>query len=222
MSTNFGAGINRRSFLKGAAAVGVAAAGVGTVSGCSTERGPNDIVLWGVGGDSREYQAQIIEAFKKENPEINVIVNNVPGSGDGDATSVITAVRGGTAPDLWFMDRFSCAQYASLGLLESISPLIEKYEDPTFLDQFLPFAVNELRLNGQVYGLPNQTDTRVLYYNKEVLRDAGIDTDALDPANGAPTVAMIDEMSDKLIKTDERGNYTRLGLIPYEDRKSVV
>lgn len=216
MSTNFPKGMNRRSFLKGAAAAGAAAAGVGAISGCSSERGPNDVVLWGAGGDGRAYQQQIIEAFNKENPEINIIVSNVPGSGDGDATSVITAVRGGTAPDLWYMDRFSCAQYASLGLLESISPLLEKYEDPTFLDQFLPFAVNELRLNGQVYGLPNSTDTRVLFYNKKILRDAGIDTDALDPANGAPTVATIDAMSDKLIKKDDRGNYTRLGLIPYD------
>jgi len=213
--------MNRRGFLAGAAATGLAAAGGGLLSGCTRrERSDDELVLWGVGGSIREYEAQVVEAFREEHPEVRITVNNVPSSGTGDATQVITAVRAGTAPDLWWMDRFSGAQYAALGLLEPIDDLIERYEDEDLLERYLPFAVNELKLNGQTFGLPTSTDTRVLYYNKRVLREAGIDLDELDPANGAPTVARLDELSDRLIKTDNRGNYTRLGLIPWADQGS--
>src|SRR5699024_11582456 len=49
-------------------------------------------------------------------------------SSDLDASSVITAVRGRTGPDVYFMDRFNTSQFASLGLLEPIDDLIEEYE----------------------------------------------------------------------------------------------
>lgn len=210
--------MRRRSFLSGAAALG-AAASVGVLGGCSRgERGPNDIKLWGIGGDSREYETQVVEAFKEDHPEVNISVDNVPGSGDGDATSVITAVRGGTGPDLWWMDRFSCAQFASLGLLEPITPLIEKYEDEGFMDQYLPFAANELKLGDDYYGLPTSTDTRALFYSKEVVQKAGYDPEELDPKNGPPTLDRVMEMSAKITKKDKRGNYTNLGLIPWDNQ----
>lgn len=212
-------GLSRRSLLKGAAGLGALAAGGSLLSGCSGERrAPNELVLWGVGGDSRAYQAQILEKFSANHPDISVAVNNVPGTGDGDATAIITAVRGGTGPDLWYMDRFSCAQYAALGLLEPITGLIEQYEDADFLDQYLPFAVNELKLGNDIYGLPAHTDTRVLYYNKKLLRDAGIDPSEFDPSNGPPTVEQVEAANEKLIKIDGRGNYTSLGLIPWDNQ----
>lgn len=209
--------MQRRQLLTAAAAA-VSAVGLGTVAGCSRDRGENEILLWGVGGTSRDYQADVVKAFTDANPQVSIAVNNVPGTGDGDATKVITAVRGGTAPDLWWMDRFSCAQYAALGLLEPIDDLIAEYEEPGFMDQYLPFAANELRLNGQVYGLPTSTDTRVLYYNKRIVAEAGFDPDELDPSNGAPTVERVVEMSNAMIKLDGTGSYTQLGLIPWADQ----
>jgi multiple sugar transport system substrate-binding protein len=113
------------------------------------------------------------------------------------------------------MDRFTGSQYAAIGLLEPITPLIEKYEDSGFLDSWLAFARNELTYQGQIYGLPIGTDVRALYYNKTMLRDAGIDLDELDPKNGPPTIARIMEISDKITKKDERGNYAQMGLIPW-------
>jgi multiple sugar transport system substrate-binding protein len=208
--------MQRRTFLTGAAAAS-AIAGLGLLSGCSTTgTNPKNISLWGVPGEQRPTELDIVKAFGALKPDINVKVSTAPSNGTGDATSIITAVRGGTAPDLWFMDRFSCAQYASLGLLEPISDLIEKYEDSDFLDQWLPFATRELTLGGKLYGLPTETDSRVLYYNKTLLRENGIDLDELDPKNGPPTLTRIIEISNQLMKKDGRGNYTQLGLIPWD------
>lgn len=208
--------ISRRALLGGLSAAGVIA-GAGVLSGCSDQRrGGNYISLWGVGGDARPAQQKVIDGFIKDHPAVRIDAKNVPSNGnDGDATNVITAVRGGTAPDLWWMDRFAAAQYASLGLLEPIDDLIKKYEDDAFLDAWLPFSVNELRYNGSVYGLPTSTDTRGLYYNKKLLRAAGIDIDELAMKNGPITLDRLSAISDRLTKTDKRGNYTKMGFIPW-------
>lgn len=207
--------MQRRTFLSGAAAMG-AAAGLGLLAGCaSTGSAANRLNLWGVGGDQRPVEQKILKAYQKVTPGVQVTSSTVPSNGTGDATSIITAVRGHTAPDLWVMDAFSCAQYASLGLLESISGLIEQ-EEKNYLQQWLQFPVDSLTLNGQVYGLPLGTDSRALFYNKKVLRDAGIDPDELDPKNGPPTAARIMEMSRTVTKKDSHGNYTQLGLIPWD------
>ncbi|QDP99031.1 ABC transporter substrate-binding protein [Microlunatus elymi] len=208
--------ISRRTFLGGAAAAGIAA-GAGILSGCgSQQRGGDYVSLWGVGGDSRPAQQKVIDGFRKDHPEVTIDAKNVPSNGnDGDATNVITAVRGGTAPDLWWMDRFAAAQYASLGLLEPIDSLIKKYEDENFLDSWLTFAVNELSYNGQTFGLPTSTDTRGLYYNKKMLRDAGIDPDELAMSNGPIALDRLFEICDKITTKDKRGNYTKMGFIPW-------
>lgn len=213
--------ITRRRLLGGtAAAAAAAAAGVG-LSGCGgPSHDPNHVTLWGVGGDSREIEQKVIDEFRQANPQVTVESKNVPTNGTGDATSVITAVRGKTAPDLWWMDRFAGAQYASLGLLEPIDDLIEKYETKDFTDAWLPFAVNELQYQGRLYGLPTSTDVRGLYYNKTLLKKAGVDPDELDASNGPIMVDRLLEIGEKVNKTDKVGNYQQMGFIPWHGQGS--
>ncbi|ACQ81245.1 extracellular solute-binding protein family 1 [Beutenbergia cavernae DSM 12333] len=206
--------IDRRTFL---ALTGAAGAGA-LITGCANRSGsgPNEVRLWGMGGVEAEAQQQIVDAFTAENPSVTVSQSLVPSTGTGDATAAITAVRGGTAPDLWLMDRFAVAQYASLGLLEPLDPLIAQHENDDFLDQWMPFALNELRYDGQIYGLPFDTDSRGVFYNRTTLADSGLDPDELDPSNGPVTLDRVLEMNGQIAQEDDRGNYTRLGLIPWD------
>ena len=213
--------ITRRRFLTGAAATaGAVATGVG-LSGCSGgSTDSNHVTLWGVGGDSREIEQKVIDAFTKDNPGVTIESKNVPSNGTGDATSVITAVRGKTAPDLWWMDRFAGAQYAALGLLEPIDDLVAEYESDDFLDGWLPFAVDELRYQGKLYGLPTSTDVRGLYYNKTLLKQVGVDPDELDMSNGPIQLDRLTEIGNKINKTDKVGNYQQMGFIPWHGQGS--
>lgn len=206
--------INRRTFL---GAAGAASAGA-LLAGCSSRSsGPEEVRLWGLGGTEAEIERMIIDDFLAANPSASVNQSRMPESSTGDSTYAITAVRGGTAPDLWIMDRFTTAQYASLGLLEPLDPLITEHESPDFVDQWAPFAMDEVRYDDQIFGLPFDTDTRALLYNKETFRDAGLDPDELDPENGPVTIARVMELNEELAEVDGRGNYTRLGLIPWDN-----
>ncbi|OIH93831.1 ABC transporter substrate-binding protein [Curtobacterium sp. MCBA15_001] len=212
---------DRRTFLRTAAAAGGAGALAFLAAGCATGgagSNPNAVSLWGVTGTFVPFQTKVIDQFKRLHPEIDVRVNQVPSQGTGDATSVITAVRGGTAPDLWLLDRFSAAQYAAIGLIEPIDELIAEFEDVSkeeFLADWLGFAVGELTYKGKTYGLPHDTDARGMFVNKTMLKDAGIDADEFDwQQNGPVTFDRMGEVSDKLTKKSG-GNYTHMGLLPW-------
>jgi multiple sugar transport system substrate-binding protein len=210
--------ITRRQLLGATAALSTAAA-TGVLSGCSRgARDPHQLLLWGVSGDQVPNQQKVLDKFGADHPGLSIVARSVPSAVDGDATPVITAVRGGDAPDVWYMDRFTGAQYAAIGLLEPIDDLIKQYEAPGFTDDYLKFGINELTYQGRLYGLPVGTDVRALYYNKTLLRDAGVDLDELDPKNGPPTIDRILEISGKVTKKDARGNYTQMGLVPWMDQ----
>jgi multiple sugar transport system substrate-binding protein len=213
---------DRRTFLRGAGAFGGAGALALLASACSAtasaKGNPNAVSLWGVTGTFVPFQTRVLNDFKKQHPDIQVNVDVVPGQNTGDATSIITAVRGGTAPDLWLLDRFSAAQYAAIGLIEPIDDMIEQYEDvpkEEFLKQWLGFTVGEVTYKGKTYGLPHDTDARGMMVNRTMLRDAGVDLDEFDwTKNGPVTLDRVMEVSDKVTKKSG-GDYTHMGLLPW-------
>ena len=127
-----------------------------------------------------------------------------------DATQLITAVRGGTGPDVYMLDRFTVAQRASDGLLEDLTQF---GDDP--LAGFIPFAAEEATWDGAPYALPFDTDTRALYYNIGMLEEAEIDPAPLDPANGPITWDTLKEIANQL-NVEEGDTYSRLGIVPWQ------
>ena len=65
------------------------------------------------------------------------------------------------------------------------------------------------------YALPTNTDARVLFYNKQLLREAGFDLSEFDPAQGPIAPDRFKEIAFKLNQTDASGAYTRLGFAPW-------
>ena len=210
--------ISRRSLLAGSAAAGLGL-GLGACAS-SPDAGPNVIRYWGVGAADKDKDEQVRDAFLKTDAgkDAQIYIDQVPSSGVADMSQIITAVRGGTAPDLWWMDRFNAVQNASIGLLEPLDELIEKYEDVSpeeFKSQWIQFAVDELTYDGKLYGLPCTTDARGLMYNEDLLRDAGVDLDLFDADQHVLTWDELSEAVEQIVEIDDRGNYTRFGFAPW-------
>ncbi|GAB4095948.1 extracellular solute-binding protein [Brachybacterium horti] len=210
--------ISRRSFLTGTSAAGLAL-GLGACASRPAS-GPNTISYWGVGAADKDKDEQVRDAFLATDAgkDAQIYIDQVPSSGVADMSQIITAVRGGTAPDLWWMDRFNAVQNASIGLLEPLDDLIEKYEDVSpeeFKSQWIQFAVDELTYDGRLYGLPCTTDARGLMYNEDVLKDAGVDLDLFDASQHTITWDEMDDAVEKIVQQDKRGNYTRFGFAPW-------
>lgn len=222
--------IDRRTLLRALGAGATVSVAGGSIVGCTSrpigeERDPNTVRVWGIWASDTDKEAKIIEAFSEQNPDVTIQVSQVPSNGQGDASSVITAVRGRTGPDVYFMDRFNGAQFASLGLLEPIDQLIEEYEGVSveeFMSGWVKFATDELFYDGQYYGLPMDTDTRGMYVNMGLAKEAGIDPALLDPNNGPMSYDQLWEIEEQFSVQDSRGTYERVTWIPWDDQASLL
>lgn len=152
---------------------------------------------------------RIVTAFNKQSNATCVKMVQVPGS-ETDIAKLTTAVRSGTGPDVYMLDRFTVAERAAAGVLTDLS----SYGASSLSSSYVSFAWAEANFKGKPYALPFDTDTRALYYRKDLLQAAGVDISALDPAKGPPTIDTIRAMANK-VNHKTNGAYDVIGFIPY-------
>ncbi len=80
-----------------------------------------------------------------------------------------------TAPDVIYEDTFQIRSDAAAGYLQPIDEYVDAWEDwDTFVDSAKEAGVGD---DGSTYGVPMGTDTRGIYYNKQIFEQAGLPTD---------------------------------------------
>ena len=79
--------------------------------------------------------------------------------------------------------------------------------------RFYDACWNEANYDGKVYGIPNSVDNRALYYNKDLLRGAGL-VDANGEAAPPRTWQELKEYAAKLTQRDDKGNIQVVGFAP--------
>src|SRR5215831_8986896 len=157
--------------------------------------------------ESDELQA-IVDTFNQANPDICVKMTIVPGN-ETDISKLLAAIRGGAAPDVYLVDRFTIPERAAEGVVDALPDSVN-----SMADQYLPFAWQETQFQGKTYALPFDTDARALFYNKDMITAAGEDPSQLDISKGPPTIDLVNSIANKVTQTDSSGNYTQMGWIP--------
>jgi len=192
-----------------AAQSGAPSAEGSTVTGTSCSAGATEVKFWTshTPPDS-DVLKKIVDAFNAANPDICVKMTIVPGA-ETDVAKLITAIRGGAAPDVYMADRFTVPQRAAEGVLAELPA-----EVAALKDQHLEFAWNETQYQGKTYAIPFDTDARALWYNKDLISAAGEDPAQLDISKGAPTIDLVNKIADKITKKDASGNYDVIGWLP--------
>ncbi len=136
--------------------------------------GPVTITFWhGYNADVETpfLEKTIIPAFEAAHPDIKVQSVQVPY--DQFRRKLLTAIAGGTAPDLIRADIIWVPEFADMGAL---APLDEVMPDfGTFKEAVFPGPLSTNFLKGHYYGLPLDTNTRVMAYNKDMFTKAGIE-----------------------------------------------
>ncbi|MFD0711710.1 ABC transporter substrate-binding protein [Paenibacillus sp. GCM10027626] len=119
-------------------------------------------------------------------------------------TKYTLASTGGDAPDvadLFFLQSFQKIGRDKLGPMQ-INDLVEEIG----VDKYITSTLSEAKVGNDFYGIPWRMDTRVLLYNTEHFKEAGLTE---PPKNWNELI----EYGKKLTKTDANGNITRSGLI---------
>ncbi len=119
---------------------------------------------------------QIAAAFEAENPDIKVDIQVVPWGNYWDKLQ--TAVAGGEAYDVFWMNGPNFPVYASNGVIMNLQDRV--MSDALDTSVYPEALVNLYSLDGDLYGLPKDFDTIALYYNKDLFDAAGLDYPTAD------------------------------------------
>jgi multiple sugar transport system substrate-binding protein len=188
--------------IRWGSAVAIAATVTLLASGCSSSSSKDDgggaahpvtLTFWGSygnGGNSAQQDTlnkTLIPAFEKENPGITVKYVDI--AYDSLLQKLTTSAAGDQLPDLVRADLGWVPQFADLGVLV---PLSDKMSDFGSLSKKVyPGSLATNLYKGKYYGLPLDTNTRVLITSKAALDRAGM--------TAAPaTFAELKTMADKL------------------------
>lgn len=114
--------------------------------------------------------------FEKANPGVTVKLEPIEAEEDQYYTKL--ALMNGsksTAPDVIYEDTFQVMSDAAAGYLLPIDDYVKKWSD---WDQFQDAAKQAgLGVDGKTYGVSMGTDTRGIYFNKQIFAKAGLPTD---------------------------------------------
>lgn len=186
-----------KSLVFGMAALTLAACGSGggtadSASGGGSSEDKVDVEIWltpqwkGVidpsedGADYDSFFLEAAERYEKENPNVNVTVQVIPGEERSDKLSV--AIQTKTLPDIFFDSSFALSEYAHMGVLEPLDDIID---EDTKND--IPDSIWEnVMIGDETYFYPFGHNPGTLVYNADMFKEAGLDeyiADEYDIAN---------------------------------------
>src|SRR4051794_35017817 len=162
----------RRVLLLAVLAAAVIASGCGG-SGSSSSGGKVNIVLWhgyvDVEGNALNAAAK---RFNATHPKIHVTVQNY-GNADYALQKVLTAIRGGSYPDIVYLYGSWAANMARTPKAVDVAPLIK--DDPSInWNDFWPAERQAVTVGDKIVGVPALVDNLALVYNKKLFDQAGI------------------------------------------------
>ncbi|MFH1654578.1 MAG: extracellular solute-binding protein [Pseudomonadota bacterium] len=134
---------------------------------------PVTLQFWGV-FDQKSVYDPILRDFQAQNPNIKIVYRIF--SYEDYERSLLDALAAGTGPDIFMMHNTWLPKHG-----DKITSLPEQFPEygglmtlKNFQDQFVDVAAQDLIYGNKIYGLPLYVDTLALYYNKDLLNNAGI------------------------------------------------
>lgn len=143
------------------------------------------------------FLASMVKGFEKANPGTTVRLVPVTADENDYYTKIELMMRSSaTAPDLVYEDTATLSSDVTSGYLKPLDNDITTWSG---WDQVSPAAKAAVTTDGKVYGVPDTTDTRGIWYNKQLFAKAGIPV-PWQPKTWADVVD-----AAKLIKAKEPG-----------------
>lgn len=129
------------------------------------------IEFWHTYSDTEEVvlNDEIKPLFEKQHPNIELKLTRMPY--EGLKQQVVAGVAGDAAPDLMRMDIIWVPEFAKMGALLQLDDRVGFNEIRSTVFEG-PLATNQY--DGNYYGLPLNTNTKIAIYNRYILEDLGL------------------------------------------------
>lgn len=203
--------VTRRNFLKNSAKVALATGAMGSVlaacgEAATTTTGNSNVTLtfWHTynitSPENQTLVGKVIPAFNKKYPNIKVNSQDIP---YGSMLQKLTAsIAGGKGPDAIRSDIIWLPQLAKIGALVQVDDIALQRKD-----EFYPGPLATCTYKDHYYGLPLDTNTKVVIYNKDLAAKAGI-TDAPTSSDAfAAACVKVSGMGKNMYGYSEGGTY---------------
>jgi len=160
-------------------AVAAATALTLVTAGCSGSGDANTLTVayWDNNNASTAALESILEDAKStiesKNEDVTVELTPIK-AGEGDYATKLALMFNSpkTAPDIVYEDTYRFASDIQAGYIQPIDDYVSDWDDWQKYPDSVRAGVTGA--DGSVYGIPLDTDTRALWYDKSVLKDAGI------------------------------------------------
>jgi multiple sugar transport system substrate-binding protein len=159
------------------------------------------------GHEGRAMQ-EVVDAFNASQSSIHVryfITSNI-------GQKALVAIAGGTPPDVIGLWNFNIPAYAASGAIVALDELapqaglrLEQYKQG--IQRVMTLDAGVAGVQGRWWGVVNTAGTLALYYNKAVLRDAG-----LDDSRGPATIERLDEHHARITRASAKGAGSSSGI----------
>ncbi|GCE09987.1 extracellular solute-binding protein [Dictyobacter aurantiacus] len=168
--------MSRRTLLKTGAQVALTAGAAGSLlaaCGENTSSASSKVTIkfWHTynitSPENQTLQTKVIPAFNKKYPNITVQAQDIPYN--SMLQKLIASVAGGNGPDVVRSDIIWMPQLAKIHALVQVDDLVNQHKD-----DFYPGPLATCSYKEHYYGLPLDTNTKVVLYNQTLLEKAGV------------------------------------------------
>jgi raffinose/stachyose/melibiose transport system substrate-binding protein len=151
--------------------VGIVAALATAIAGCSSGSDSSStgaVTLWGITSDQEEILDPSVADWNATHPDATIKASYF--EGEAYKTKIRTAMGAGAGPALIYNKGGGTLD--SYVKAKKVVDLSKEITD----DRFLPFALDPVKFDGGVYGVPMKAVAPVvIYYNKDVMEKAGVE-----------------------------------------------
>ncbi len=144
------------------------AAGVSMLALSATQLAAGTVTWWSPNFHAPR-AAELVEQFHAEHPEITIEIEVT--TSDGLPQRVLTAMQSGAAPDIIDVQHGWVAGYALNNLVIALDDIISDEDD------FIPAALEYVRVDGQTYAMPFRVEGLAVIFNRGHFEEAGLDPD---------------------------------------------
>lgn len=136
--------------------------------------GPEGNISFMVFGDPAEIAAyqSLVDAFQAEYPDITVDFQNVPSQGDY-LQRLAAGFAGGDPPDVMLLNYRRIAPFIEDGGLAAVGPFLDD-SDVISRDDFYDSLLPPFTYEGQLWCIPQNASSLVVYYNQDLFDAAGV------------------------------------------------
>ena len=147
----------------------VAAAGILAGACGGNGKRSSTVTLWALGREG-EVVRELVPEFERRHPGARVIAQQIPWTAAHE--KLLTAFVGGSAPDVAQLGNTWIPEFAAIGAIEPLDGWIGRSRALAPGDYFEGIWKTNL-FEGATYGVPWYVDTRVLFYRRDLLAQAG-------------------------------------------------